>query len=140
MTYSRTADSAHYLPRTGSHSTKGSRRGFIRDDYVKLRRAELVVLRDKLHALRRPLRLKITEAYARRDHAEASDRLGPLNRRLKRAAKALDAYSFLISEYVDQDPGDHRDVELFEKTVRFSKEISAELDAVEQEWQAKWAE
>jgi hypothetical protein len=128
--YKRAADQTQFLSRTASHATKGSRRGFMRDDFVALEREKIEAERQVILELRRVARKKTTELYAMGGQHEKTDKFGTFNRRLKKAGKALLDYSFLISEYVDQHPGDNRTIEHFEKARAFARKIRVELDAL----------
>ena len=130
MTYKATSENTNFLERTASHSTKGSRRGFVRDDFVALHQQQIRDEREVVLALRRCSKNKTASLYAIGGQHEKASQLGRLNRKLKKVCKALDAYTFLISGYVDQDNGDHRTIEDFEKARIYARTIRQDLEAL----------
>lgn len=126
--YRATAEKSHFLSRAGSHATKGSRRGFVRDDFVALHREQILAEREICLELHRVCRKKTTALLAAGGQHEKASALGRFNRKLKQAKKALNDYSFLISEYVDQKKGDHRDVGYFERARSFARSVGEQLE------------
>jgi hypothetical protein len=130
--YKKTAHSTHYLPRTGSHATKGNRRGFVRDDFVELERRRILAERDILLELRQACRKKCHDLYSIGGQHEKAQKMSRINSRFKKAHKALEEYSFLISEYVDRRQGDHRTLLDFERARKLAQNVKNQVHELKQ--------
>jgi hypothetical protein len=78
--YKKTADAHHYLPRTGSHSTKGSAAGLVpwaKDDY------DLVTEWKQLRARRKFLGEQLQRMKPGRDHRKVTAAIKVITAELK---------------------------------------------------------
>jgi hypothetical protein len=85
--------------------------------------------RDVCIDLLRVCRKKATELYHLKG-PEAHAKSQPIARlcsKLKNAHKALDVYSYLISENVVQAKGDHRNIPYFERARRLAQNIERQV-------------